>query len=230
MKLPQPVFDTALLVDDGLNYIEGQKKLMLSGGYVNRVELATSCEDALLLIPQVKPEIIFLDVEIKNKMNGSVCQAHITKNYPHIKVIANTFYEDCLTLTRMLMAGSIGFVTKNLSPDEMLAAMQHAKEGKYYISNLMREQITPELAKKYNLPASGTAFNLRERQLEVLALMLQGETMKQIADILNISYYTVEDHRKKIYKETNTNSLKELLQLNNVKNIVSKWWGVRKGW
>lgn len=224
MSDPTAIFKTVLLVDDGETYLQAFKRLIQRPGVVEVVHYALSGREALEKIKKFRPQLVILDVDMKG-MNGYECLCQITRRYPEIKVLANSMYEDAGTVAKMINAGSSGYLSKNCELDELKQAFTYARDDRYYFSKLIRENLTPDLIKKYNLPFTGNNINLTQRQLDVMALMVDGEDTNTIAKKLFISPNTVAHHRKIIYKETKTHSLQELLKFNSLKNLVSKWWG-----
>lgn len=125
----------------------------------------------------------------------------------------------------MMGAGAIGYLGKDCRPQEMLEALQHAANNKYYMCKSTRAALTPELVDKYKLPPNGSPYNLTERQLQIVAMLLNGYETNDIAKELCLAPNTVSTHRKNIFKITKVHAVSGLLRLNRIHNFASQWWG-----
>lgn len=229
MKLEQPVFKKLLIIDDGAHHLVPMLKQIKVLNYIQDGWMAESCHKALSLIPELLPQCILLDVNFtRQEINGVQCMIEIHKKYPHIKVIGYSTFDDSHTVAAMMGAGAIGFISKTSHAESILEALQHAAANKYYICNVTRTSLTPELIEKYNLPPNGSLYNLTERQLQVVAMLLNGYETKEISKELCLSNNTVSTHRKNIFKITRVKTVNQLHKLNAIHNFVSRWWGVGK--
>ncbi len=122
-----------LLVDDHDLVRLGIKKLLGDVGNINIVGEASSGEEAIKLVPQVKPDVILMDVKMPG-MGGLEATKRIVKTHPHIKILVVTVYGDEPYPTRVLQAGASGYMTKGVGLDEMIQAIKTVYSGRRYLS------------------------------------------------------------------------------------------------
>lgn len=146
--------------------------------------------DALLEIVRKKqPNVVVTDIRMP-KMDGIVATKFIKKEFPEIKVLAFTMFDQDEAVAQMLAAGASGYVLKNSSLQEVLKAIVTVAEGKtYFDSNI---NINPAKEQAKNKPKG----LLTKRQKEILQLIGQGKTSREIGDQLFIGIHTVDTHRK----------------------------------
>jgi|SRR5215213_2190009 len=151
--------------------------------------------EALDLIKQLKPNLVLLDITMPEG-NGFEVLGQVTKKYPEIRVIVLTVHEAGEYAIRALREGAAGYLPKSAAPTELEEAIQTVVGGESYVS--------PETSKKWVLEhGKGVTKNellatLSPRQREVLRLIAEGKTTKQIAQVLEISVKTVETHRAQL--------------------------------
>src|SRR5678815_5838787 len=164
--------------------------------------------EALELVDQLKPDLMLLDLTMPEKGGFEVLD-HVTKKYPEIKVIVLTVHEAAEYAIRALREKAAGFLPKSAAPTELEQAIQTVIRGEVYISPETSQKALLEIGKgttKQDLLAT-----LSPRQREVLRLIAEGKTTKQIAHVLEISVKTVETHRAQ---------LMERLKIHDVAGLV----------
>jgi DNA-binding NarL/FixJ family response regulator len=151
--------------------------------------------EAMGLVRELKPNLMLLDITMPDGSGFEVLD-HVTKNYPEIRVIVLTVHEAGEYATRALDEGAAGFLPKSAASTELEQAIQAVMRGEDYISPETSIKVINEYRKratKKDLFAS-----LSPRQREVLRLIAEGRTTKQIAQALEISVKTVETHRAQL--------------------------------
>jgi DNA-binding NarL/FixJ family response regulator len=151
--------------------------------------------EALDLVNTLNPGLILLDITMPDGSGFEVLD-HVTKNYPEIKVIVLTVHEAVEYAKRAYARGAVGFLPKSAAPTELEQAIHTVVRGERYISPEISRNILFEISQgttKEDLLAT-----LSPRQREVLRLIAEGKTTKQIAHILEISVKTVETHRAQL--------------------------------
>ena len=151
--------------------------------------------EAMDLVKELKPDLMLLDITMPEGGGFDVLD-QIAKKYPHIKVIVLTVHEAGEYAIRALREGAVGFLPKSAASTELELAIQTVVRGEVYVS--------PETSRKTILEyGKGTSkrellASLSPRQREVLRLIAEGRTTKQIAQLLKISVKTVETHRAQL--------------------------------
>lgn len=151
--------------------------------------------EALELVEELKPSLILLDLTMPDGGGFDVLD-HVTKNYPDIKVIVLTVHEAGEYAIRALREGAAGFLPKSAASTELEHAIQTVVRGEVYISPETSRKTLLEYGK--GVTKRDLLATLSPRQREVLRLIAEGRTTKQIAQVLEISVKTVETHRAQL--------------------------------
>jgi len=217
MKTSKNTFQTirVMVVDDhnvvrsGLaTFLKAYEDLELVGEAKNGLE-------ALNLCHKNKPDVILMDLMMP-EMDGIAATRAILKDYPDIKIIAMTSFEDEELVQGVLAAGAISYLLKNVTTDELAKAIRDAFSG--------RSTLSPEAARvlvQATRPAKQPLFDLTEREREVLNLVVQGCSNQQIADALIISLATVKAHISNILSKLQVSSRAEAIAFAIKNKLVS---------
>ena len=194
-----------MLVDDhnvvrsGLaTFLKAYEDLELVGEAKNGLEAINLCR-------LKKPDVILMDL-IMPEMDGIAATSAILQDYPDIKIIAMTSFEEEELVQGVLAAGAISYLLKNVSSDELAKAIRDAFSGKSTLS--------PEAARvliRATRPSEQPTFDLTEREMEVLNLVVQGQSNQQIAEALVISLATVKAHISNILSKLQVSSRAEAI-------------------
>jgi NarL family two-component system response regulator LiaR len=204
-----------MLVDDhnvvrsGLaTFLKAYEDLELVGEAKNGLE-------ALNLCHQKKPDVILMDLMMP-VMDGIAATRAILAEYPEIKIIAMTSFEEEELVHGVLAAGAMSYLLKNVTADELAKAIRDAVSG--------RSTLSPEAATALihaTRPTKQPLFDLTEREREVLNLVVQGQSNQQIADALVISVATVKAHISSILSKLQVSSRTEAIAFAIKNKIVS---------
>jgi NarL family two-component system response regulator LiaR len=198
---------TVLIVDDHAvvrqgvrGYLEAQPDISIAGE-------AASGEEAVRLAADQVPDVVLMDLVMPG-MDGAQATRAIRQRCPDIQVIALTSFKENELVEGVMEAGAIGYLLKNLSADELAKAIREAYAG--------RPTLAPEAAQALiqamrQPPKPG--FDLTERELEVLALLVEGLTNPDIADRLVVSRSTVKFHVSSILSKLGVNNRTEAVSL-----------------
>jgi DNA-binding NarL/FixJ family response regulator len=206
-----------LLADDHKIVAEGLRSLLEP-----EFELVSVVEDGRELITEaqkLQPDVIVADITMPS-LNGIEAVEQLKKAGSNAKVVFLTMHHDVMYANRAFEAGASGFVLKHSAPDELITAIREALKGRKYVTPM----IAGELMESYK---SGTGFQqnlfkkLTARQREVLQLLAEGKSAKEIAKILHISARTVEFHKYHIMEELGIKTSAELVQFAIKHGIIS---------
>ena len=156
-----------------------------------------SAEDALKDLPNVKPDVVLMDINLPG-INGVECVRQLKKNLPEVQVMMLTVYEDTENIYDALTAGASGYLLKRTSGPELLDAIREVHRGGSPMTAHIARKVVQSFQK--NAPAQPTE-NLSEREQQVLDLLSRGLMYKEIADKLQISYETVHTYIRRIYEK-----------------------------
>ena len=198
-----------LLADDHRIMREGLRSLLEKQPDTEVIAEAENGRTTVQMSRRFKPDIVLMDI-IMPDLNGIEATRQILAELPDIKVIALSMHSDKKFVVEMLGAGASGYLLKDTAFEELGKALHTVVNNRTYLSpkiaGLMAEDYSPSIATKDSLVSPV----LTSREREVIQLIAEGKTTKQIASLLNVSVKTVETHRKKIMDKLGTNSVAEL--------------------
>ena len=206
-----------LLADDHKIILEGLRGL-LEGEF----EVAGTVEDGRALVTaaaKLCPDVVVADISMP-LLNGIEAVRQLKKADPHIKVVFLTMHPDVTYASRAFEAGASGYVLKHSAPSELITAIREAVNGRTYVTPM----IAGDLLQSYKAGAQRHQPVMRKltaRQREILQLVAEGYSAKEIAVQLNISTRTVEFHKYRIMEELNLKTSAELVQYAIKHGIVS---------
>lgn len=212
MKKPR-----VLLADDHKIVIEGLKSLLR-----DEFEIVGSVEDGRALVEQAStlyPDVIVADISMP-QLNGIEAARQIKKIDKNIKIVFLTMHQDATYAANAFEAGASGFVLKHSASSELIRAIREAIKGRTYVTPL----IAGDLIYTYQeggSPEKNLFKKISPRQREVLQLLAEGKSAKEIASILNISTRTVEFHKYRMMEQLNIKTNAELLRYAIKHGIIS---------
>ena len=200
---------TILLVDDHKIVFDSLQSLLDEQPDMRVVGWAENGRDAVTKVKELKPAVVIMDVAMPD-LNGIEATQQITSHYPGTKIIALSMHAEKQFVTGILSAGASGYLTKNCSSDELVNAIRSVAANKKYLSpDIAGVVIEESLSHSPKTdPSASSILTMRER--EVLQLIVEGNTVKQIAERLYLSIKTIHTHRNQIMQKLNMNSTAEL--------------------
>jgi two-component system, NarL family, nitrate/nitrite response regulator NarL len=195
-----------VLVDDHRIVLDGLISLLESDpGFVVLAALGSG-EELLEFLKKDLPDIILTDYSLPG-ISGLELTRAIKRSHPQIKIVALSMHDEAHLVRNMLKEGVDGYLLKNIQQFELKNALRQVILGMPYVS----PEITKLLMHDLNNPAEGQGL-LTERERDILQLIAQEFSNKQMAEKLFISERTVETHRKNIFRKTNTTSIVGLIK------------------
>jgi DNA-binding NarL/FixJ family response regulator len=197
---------TVSIVEDDRKTRESMVALLRYASGVRLLGAHPSGEAALVNVPAEQPEVVLMDINLPG-MSGIDCIAKLKTQMPGLRVLMLTTYEDSHLIFNSLRAGASGYILKNKSSAELLAAIQQVHEG----GAPMSMRIARKVVAFFNqLPGPAPeAERLSEREAQVLAALAKGLLYKEIGNQLKISENTVRTYIKRIYEKLHVNSRTE---------------------
>jgi len=197
-----------LIADDHKIFREGLRTLLQSRGDIQVIGEADNGRTVVSLAAQLQPDIVIMDVAMPD-LNGIEATRQITGTRADAKVLALSMHSDSRFVTRMLQAGAQGYLLKDCAFEELALAIDTiASEGVYLSPGVTGVVVRDYMQHLSANDSSASALSPRER--EVLQLVAEGLTTKDIASKLHISVKTVETHRKQIMDKLEIRSVAEL--------------------
>ena len=174
------------------------------------------CNNVLADMATHLPDMVLMDIEMPG-IDGISAVSIIKKNFPDIKIIMQTVFEDDDKIFASLKAGAEGYILKNASIEKITQSIEEVYQGGAYMTPSVALRVMNYFGKPTN---NDENYNLSPREKEVLKLLTDGLSYKMIADRIGISYFTVNIHVKKIYTKLHVHSLGEAVSLALKQKIV----------
>jgi len=202
-----------LVVDDHAIVLGGIKNLLAEIENAEIAATATNANDALALLRQTKAELVITDIKMPG-MDGLEFIKTIRSDFPPTKIIVLSLHDEPHFVRNIMKQRVQGYILKNDTSAELVEAVHRVLAGKTFfsskISQVMMEQINSQASE--NL--------LTAREVEIIKLIAEEKSSKQIADKLYISERTVETHRKNIFRKTATNNIVGLMKFAYANNLI----------
>lgn len=186
------------LADDHKLFREGIRYLLENMDSVTMIFEAANGKELLEMVKEEQPDIILLDLEMP-EMDGITALKILKADYPRIGVIILTMYNDDKMISHLMEQGANGYLLKNTNQEELELAIKSVSEKGFYFNDYMaKAMLTGLKSQNQKKPALKNSVELTSREMEVLELICQELTTKEIADKLFISHRTAEGHRKNL--------------------------------
>lgn len=198
-----------LLVDDHAIIREGLRSLLEKQPDIEVVADTDDGRKALELVRELSPDIVIMDVTMP-RLGGIEATRQITGGFPDVKVIALSIHSRRRFVADMLSAGAAGYILKECLFDELVAAIRAVAAGGRYLSPRITEVVVDDYVKRLSSGAEAPSASLTSREREVLQLVAEGKSTKQIALELHVSTKTIEANRRQIMEKLGMHSVAEL--------------------
>jgi len=163
--------------------------------------------EALELAAKLKPDVVVMDVAMP-ELNGIEATRRMAEHAPHARVLALSMHKDSVYVREILRAGARGYLLKDSVAADLVSAVRAVAAGEGYLSPAVSDAVLDDYRRHVTNPID----LLTSREREVLQMLAEGKTNKEIAGILNLSVYTVDAHRGRIMEKLNVHSINELVR------------------
>lgn len=198
-----------LLADDHRLFRDGLRNLLGHQPDLEVVGEAVDGPSVLVSTRELRPDILLLDITMPG-LNGIEAARRVAAEHPSTRVIMLSMHADQRYVTESLRAGAMGYVLKDSALDELLNAIRTVSRGQRFLSASIANLIIEDYVTLTNERAGSAFSTLSPREREVLQLLAEGRSTKEIAAQLTVSVKTVETHRKQIMDKLNIHSVAEL--------------------
>lgn len=207
-----------IVADDHKMVRKGLVSLIEENLNLEVVAEASNGKEAFTLTKEHSPDVVLMDISMP-KLNGFEACQRITASCPGVQVLMLTVHNDKDFIFRSLNSGASGYLVKKTAPDKLIEAIHTVHHQGAYLGSLITEAVVEKFRKQNSLEDETRPFHqLTSREKEVLQLIAEGNSSKEIADMLYISKNTVSTHRK---------NLMQKLDLHNVANLTK--YAIAKG-
>lgn len=201
-----------ILVDNHQIMRDGLRFMLEKFPDLNVVGEADNGHDGVTLAHKLLPDVVIMDISMPD-LNGIDATRQIKKLIPQTKVIALSMHSDKKYVINMLKAGASGYVLKECAFEELSRAIEQTAEGQTYLSPEITGEVIKDLMNAASKHETPTIASLTPREREVLQLIAEGWTTKEIAGRMEVSVKTIETHRRQIMNKLNAKSVAALTKI-----------------
>ncbi|HEX8814146.1 MAG TPA: response regulator transcription factor [Terriglobales bacterium] len=214
-KLRILLADDHQLMRSGLRrLIEQQSDLMVTGE-------ASDGRSAVSLAKSLKPDVVVMDIGMAN-LNGIEAAFQINHEQPEIALVMLSMHSDESYVLRALKAGARGYLLKDSADSDLINAIHVVADGKSFFSPAVSRILLDDYMRKLKRAGAEDSYDLlTPREREILQLLAEGKSNKDVANLLNISLHTAESHRANIMEKLNLKGTPELILYAVRKGIIS---------
>ena len=196
-----------LLADDHAVVRQGFKMILAAQPDMEIVGEAGNGRVAVELAEDLRPDVIVMDVAMP-ELNGIEATRRLASSLPHTRVLALSMHKDSVYVREILRAGARGYLLKDSVAADLVSAVRAVASGEGYISPAVSNAVLDDYRRHVTNPID----LLTSREREVLQMLAEGKTNKEIAGVLNLSVYTVDAHRGRIMEKLNLHSINDLVR------------------
>jgi two-component system response regulator NreC len=209
-----------LLADDHKIIRDGLKTLIEKETGMAVIAEAENGRETIRLAKEFHPNVVIMDVSMPD-MNGIDATRKIMEEIPGVRIIALSMHSDRRYVLGMLEAGASGYLPKDCAFEELTKAIRKVAGGMTYLSPMITEVVVKGYLDKAPGPSQGSASLLTPREREVLQLLAEGMSAKEVGVHLNVSVKTVETHRRNMMVKLNIRGIAELTKYALREGLVS---------
>jgi DNA-binding NarL/FixJ family response regulator len=208
-----------VLVDDHVLIRAGLKALLHSLANIQVVGEASDGHEAVHVVEKLEPDVVIMDIAMAN-LNGLEAASRVTKQWPKVKVIILSMHANEEYVGQALDAGATGYLLKGAEPAELELALKAVVRGETYLSPSISKQLVQDYL-SHRKEKLGTTVELTARQREVLQLIAEGCSTKDIANKLGLSVKTVDTHRTELMRRLDIHDVAGLVRYAIRRGLVS---------
>jgi RNA polymerase sigma factor (sigma-70 family) len=182
---------------------------------------AADGREAVRMSDELQPDVVLMDIAMPN-LNGIQAATQIIKKHPEIAVIMLSMYSDETYLMRTLAAGAKGYLLKESADEDLNRAVETVAQGKPFFSPAIADALLEDYMRQLQQRGLQDSYELlTEREKEILQLLAEAKSNKEVASVLNLSVNTVETHRTRIMQKLDLHSAADIVLYAVRKGIIS---------
>ena len=186
------------------------------------IEVVGEAEDGLKtvkMVAQLRPDVVVMDIAMP-LLNGLEATRQIQRDHPRVKVLILTMHENEEYIRQVLAAGALGYVLKDAAARDLLGAIRAVYQGEAVLSPAIIRLVIEDYLRWGDIRAEDTSDGLTPREREVLQLIAEGYTNKEMAEILSLSVKTIQSHRTNLMSKLDLHDRGELIKYAIQKKII----------
>lgn len=208
-----------LIADDHSMFADGIESILANESDIDVVGKCPDGNSVFEFLKEKTVDLILLDVNLPD-MSGIEVSKKLNREYPDIKILAVSMFNEESFVTEILQQGASGYILKNTGKTELLKAIQTVNNGQSYFSKEVTQTIMGSLMKNKATAQKPTKLKISRREKEVLQLIMQEFTTQEIADKLFVSVKTVESHRGSLLTKLQARNTAGLVRIAMEEGIV----------
>lgn len=200
-----------LIADDHALVREGIRLILESQADLDVVGEAGTGREAIDLVRTLHPDLVLLDLAMPD-LSGTEAAVAIKHQYPEVQILILTMHDSQEQFFKMLEVGAAGYVLKGSDKDELLAAIRAVARGGVFLHPMLTKRLVRDYLRRVEVGEEITREKLTDREEQVLRLIAQGNTSREIAEVLTLSVNTVERHRANIMAKLGLHGRSDLIK------------------
>lgn len=210
-----------LLADDHAMVRQGVRALLEAEAFVEVVGEAADGREAIAKAEELRPDIVITDIGMPG-LNGLEATRRIASLVPPIKVLVLTMYDDERYVQRILRAGASGYVLKQAVSADLVTAIQSIWQGESYLSPAISKKLINAFVRNGHTASAEDPYDLlTDREREVLQLVAEGHTNREIAELIYVGVKTVETHRANVMDKLGVRGLASLVRFAISRGLIA---------
>lgn len=210
-----------VLADDHTVIRAGLRRILEANPEFSVVGEASNGREAVALVEALTPDVIVMDVGMPI-LSGNEAAAQIHDRLPSTAIVMLSMHSDETYVLRALRSGARAYLLKDAAESDLLQAIQAVMDGKSYFSPAVSKVLLQDYMRKLQRTGAEDSYDLLSlREREVLQLVAEGKSTKEVAGLLNLSEYTVETHRANVMKKLGLHGLAEMILYAVRKGLIS---------
>jgi len=210
-----------VLADDHQLFRKGLRALLEQQADLTVVAEARDGREAVAAVQSLKPDVLVIDIGMQN-LNGIEAARQLTDSHLGTAIVILSMHSDESYVLRALKAGAKGYLLKDSAEDDLIRAIHAVTNGKSFFSPAVSKVLLDDYMRKLQKLGAEDPYDLlTPREREILQLVVEGKSNKDVANMLNLSVYTVETHRSNIMEKLNLKGVPELMLYAVRKGIIS---------
>ncbi len=208
-----------LLADDHTILREGIRALLDDQADIEVIGEAEDGQSTVKMVAKLKPDVVIMDIAMP-LLNGLEATRQIQRDYPQVKVLILTMHENEEYIRQVLAAGALGYILKDAAARDLLGAIRAVHQGEAVLSPAITRLVIEDYLRWGDIRPADTSNGLTPREREVLQLIAEGYTNKEIAEILSLSVKTIQSHRTNLMSKLDLHDRGELIKYAIQKKII----------
>ncbi len=208
-----------LLADDHTILRDGIRALLVDQADIEVIGEAEDGLSTVKMVGKLKPDVVIMDIAMP-LLNGLEATRQIQRDHPQVKVLILTMHDNEEYIRQVLAAGALGYVLKDAAAHDLLGAIRAVHRGEAVLSPAITRLVIEDYLRWGDIRPADTSNGLTPREREILQLIAEGYTNKEIAEILSLSVKTIQSHRGNLMSKLDLHDRGELIKYAIQKKII----------